>query len=73
MAIFKEKFPVLQELFAKNHTPPAGRGLRKGTIFAGGLSQRWCFMSFQSGPARHRFQYCAMSFPTVFNGPGLAP
>ena len=29
MASFKEKFPVLQELFAKNHRggPPAGRGL----------------------------------------------
>ena len=34
MASFKAKFPVLQELFAKNHRggplppPPAGRGLR---------------------------------------------
>ena len=32
MASFKVKFPVLQELFAKNHRggplgPPAGRGL----------------------------------------------
>ena len=32
MASFKAKFPVLQELFAKNHrgglwAPPAGRGL----------------------------------------------
>ena len=35
MASFKAKFPVLQELFAKNHRgalwalPPAGRGLSK--------------------------------------------
>ena len=35
MASFKAKFPVLQELFAKNHRggpfapPPAGRGLNK--------------------------------------------
>ena len=30
MASFKAKFPVLQELFAKNHRPPppAGRGLK---------------------------------------------
>ena len=41
MANFKAKFPVLQELFAKNHRgalwppPPAGRGLsigKKGSI-----------------------------------------
>ena len=37
MASFKAKFPVLQELFAKNHRggplgPPAGRGLRLGLL-----------------------------------------
>ena len=37
MASFKAKFPVLQELFAKNHRgpfapPPAGRGLKIGTL-----------------------------------------
>ena len=36
MASFKAKFPVLQELFAKNHRggpfgpPPAGRGINQG-------------------------------------------
>ena len=38
MASFKAKFPVLQELFAKNHRgalwapPPAGRGLAKNAL-----------------------------------------
>ena len=40
MASFKAIFPVLQELFAKNHRgggpfgppPPAGRGLRAGSV-----------------------------------------
>ena len=40
MASFKAKFPVLQELFAKNHRggplgPPAGRGLRGGGVLDG--------------------------------------
>ena len=35
MASFKAKFPVLQELFAKNHRGGAGRGLR---FFAKSLS-----------------------------------
>ena len=42
MASFKAKFPVLQELFAKNHRggplgPPAGRGLIENTILTNGV------------------------------------
>ena len=39
MVSFKAKFPVLQELFAKNHrggalwAPPAGRGLMLSRLF----------------------------------------
>ena len=38
MASFKAKFPVLQELFAKNHRgalcpPPAGRGLSNEAVY----------------------------------------
>ena len=37
MASFKAKFPILQELFAKNHrgplSPPAGRGLKQQLLW----------------------------------------
>ena len=50
MASFKVNFPVLKELFAKNHRgafgPPAGRGLNH--IFGGGLTlaRKPCFATF---------------------------
>ena len=33
MASFKAKFPVLQELFVKNHPPPSGAGVKLIRLF----------------------------------------
>ena len=66
MASFKAKFPVLQELFAKNHRggpfgpPPAGRGLRCSLVSNRGACD--LFLAVRASVFDHRCSICFWMF-----------